>query len=490
MLNGGIPRNRPVLLAGGPGVGKSTLAMQFLQEGLEQGDECLYVSTEQTNDELRASFEPFEFDLDHEHLSITTLHATPDSTIESSESGLALETLGDDEESASGPYTFPFEGEYILDHLESYGPCDRVVLDSTSGLAAVSDDQETFRRVVLDLIRLFTDTFEATAIFTAEEVSADTGRDIGSSELLQFTTHGVIRLWWGEVRGSRHRFLHIVKMRGVNHDTRDYEIGFSPSGIHLMPAGRTAEAGFPAESVISTGLDGLDQLSGGLARGHSILLEYDGSAMVNPLAMSLIHAALDEGMCIWLINSPVLRLERFDQLLDDRWDLESLLDGNRLFVLDVFGAWKGQYDHRNVFHPPSGVLGVMFRRSRTVSFQLEKAMASRINDRRDAPMLGVSFTEALLRWLDPQDVKESYYWSRERLARDYDTGFFIHNPETIPGNLAEFYHSDAIQAFEATMDEHGIQYLHVNKSPVGEPGSTGVIDYTPDGLRISMGKSQ
>ena len=70
MLLGGFPKQRAILLSGGPGVGKSTLAMQFLQAGLENGEECLYVSTEQTTEELRSSFAPFEFDLHDENLTI------------------------------------------------------------------------------------------------------------------------------------------------------------------------------------------------------------------------------------------------------------------------------------------------------------------------------------------------------------------------------------------------------------------------------------
>jgi KaiC/GvpD/RAD55 family RecA-like ATPase len=35
MLGGGVPEERSVLITGGPGTGKSTIGMQFLQEGLE-----------------------------------------------------------------------------------------------------------------------------------------------------------------------------------------------------------------------------------------------------------------------------------------------------------------------------------------------------------------------------------------------------------------------------------------------------------------------
>lgn len=487
MLNGGIPDQRAVLVTGGPGVGKSTLAMQFLQEGLENGDSCLYISTEQTNEELQTSFDSFTFDLNHPDLTITSIHATPKPTLEESESDLAIATL-DGGDIIDGPFAYPFEDKYLIEYLEKYSPCDRIVFDSISGLAAISDNENRIRHVVLDLIRLFSDTFEATTIFTAEALSSQhNSRSTNSTELsdmLQFQTNGVIRLFWKKYHGSRRRFLQVEKMRGVDHDTRSYELGFTQDGIYLAPANRTSRHGIGDETVISTQLDGLDELCGGLVRGHSVLLEYDGSAMIDHLVAQLIHAALSADMCVWLITSPLMESERLDAHLPGNWDLEQLLDDNLLFVMDMFSAWKQYHDHRNVFYTPSGLTGKLFRQSPTISFYLEKKMAQRIDRRRDKPMFGVAYTEALLRWLEPEDVKESYYWSREQLAMKHDTGMFIHNPATMPQKLAEFFYSDSVQVFEAMRGENGIQYLHVNKSPIGQPGSVKVLDYAGESFSV------
>ncbi len=486
MLGGGFPEQRAVLVTGGPGVGKSTLAMQFLQEGLANDERCLYVSTEQTTDELRTSFAPFEFSLDHPNLTITSIHAMPESTIEESESGLALHTLTGDQ-SIDGPFHYPFESEYIHEYLSQFAPCERVVLDSASGLAAISDDRDRFRRVILDLIRLFTDTFGATTIFTAEEVGSEAEHDsptsIGTSDLLQFSTHGVIRLWWEELRGSRHRFLQIVKMRGVDHQTRRYEVSFSAEGLVLAPESRTTGVGIEDDAIISTGIEGLDELCGGLVRGHSVLVEYDGRAMVDNFVAHMLHNTLEKGMSVWFFPSPIMSAGRVANLMPGDWDIQRLLDDNVLFVLDGFGAWKAHHDHRNVFYAPQGVLGNLFRRSKGISMYLMKRMAQKITARRvEAPMVGLVYTEAFLRWLDPSEVKEVYYWAREELATEYDTGFWVHNPATMDPQLAEFFHSDAVQVFETRMEENGIQYLRLTKSPIGQPGQSAVIDFDEQGI--------
>ncbi|PSP34369.1 hypothetical protein BRC64_00910 [Halobacteriales archaeon QH_10_67_22] len=194
VLDGGLPDQRAVLVTGGPGTGKSTLAMQFLQAGLDDGEECLLVSTEQRMDELRDSFSDFEFDLDHESLAVTTLHATPGYTVDGEDDRvLTLETL-EGGQMLGGDYSAPFESDYIVKHLEQFGPVDRVVLDSVSGLSTIGDSQDVFRRTVLDVIRLFTDDFGATALFTAEESQPDPVqgdvKTVAASDAVQFNTHG------------------------------------------------------------------------------------------------------------------------------------------------------------------------------------------------------------------------------------------------------------------------------------------------------------
>src|SRR6516225_3384506 len=54
VLGGGLTPNRLYLVEGVPGSGKTTLALQFLMEGVRRGEPVLYVTLSETEEELRA----------------------------------------------------------------------------------------------------------------------------------------------------------------------------------------------------------------------------------------------------------------------------------------------------------------------------------------------------------------------------------------------------------------------------------------------------
>src|SRR5689334_18305749 len=52
ILCGGLPRDCFYLIRGDPGSGKTTLALQFLLEGVRQGEPVFYITLSETKDEL------------------------------------------------------------------------------------------------------------------------------------------------------------------------------------------------------------------------------------------------------------------------------------------------------------------------------------------------------------------------------------------------------------------------------------------------------
>jgi len=65
VLAGGLARNRLHLLEGNPGAGKTTIALQFLLAGAEEGEVGIYVSLAETEHELREGAKSHGWGLDN-----------------------------------------------------------------------------------------------------------------------------------------------------------------------------------------------------------------------------------------------------------------------------------------------------------------------------------------------------------------------------------------------------------------------------------------
>src|SRR5689334_13519602 len=63
VLGGGLTPNRVYLLHGTPGSGKTTLSLQFLMEGVKNGEKVLYVTLSETKGELMATAASHGWDL-------------------------------------------------------------------------------------------------------------------------------------------------------------------------------------------------------------------------------------------------------------------------------------------------------------------------------------------------------------------------------------------------------------------------------------------
>src|SRR5512142_1355798 len=64
ITGGGLPRGRPTLVCGGPGCGKTLLAMEFLLRGaIEHGEPGVFLSFEESVDELAANVGSLGFDI-------------------------------------------------------------------------------------------------------------------------------------------------------------------------------------------------------------------------------------------------------------------------------------------------------------------------------------------------------------------------------------------------------------------------------------------
>jgi circadian clock protein KaiC len=68
ILGGGLTPHRMYLVEGAPGTGKTTLALQFLLQGVEEGQAGLYITLSETRSELISVADSHGWDLSHFHI--------------------------------------------------------------------------------------------------------------------------------------------------------------------------------------------------------------------------------------------------------------------------------------------------------------------------------------------------------------------------------------------------------------------------------------
>jgi len=503
LLRGGLPEGQPILLTGEPGTGKTTLAMQFLQTGLDAGEECLFVSTEQSRADLEQSFSEFSFELDHTNLDIATIHATRGKTLESDEEQLTLTTLTEEEEGLGGGFTAPFSGEYVEQYLTRFVPKDRVVIDSVSGLRTLVDASPHFRRVLMDIMRLFADEFEATALLVGEEDQGWSTVGPTASDPIRYNAHGVIRVWREEIAGDQHPFLQVEKMRGVDHATRPHLYEITTSGLWILPREMKRGATSDWGATLQTGIRGLDELlHGGLQRGGATVLEHDTRAQHAPITTEVLSTALGGEYTVTFIppmNATTDGLAACVGVAADR--VQELLDAGRLFVIDPGGTFGRT--HRNVFYLDRRVSEYQSLREavRHLAAAVRPGSADRpvkevlsihraIRRRSgDGPMLLVVNTGTMQSVLTAAQLAQLRHRERIGIVGPTDAALYVHNPDLLPGDAATFYADTADQVLRTEIQQ-GIQFLRLRKSPRGGTDATKYVDTTSDLERVRIQSSR
>jgi len=277
-LAGGLPEYRVYVIEGDPGAGKTTLALQFLREGVRQGERVLYVTLSETAEELHEVAESHGWSLDGIDL-------------------LELDALAERlQEEANYTVYHPVDVELeettrrVRAEVERLKP-SRVALDSVSELKILSQTSARYRREILGLKQFFAGK-QCTVLVLDDRTMSD------GEQQLQSIAHGVIRMR-RETReyGDTRRQLHIVKMRGVRFRDGMHDFLIKTGGIELYPRLRVPESvNGSHDETIASGVQGIDDLlGGGLDRGTSTLVMGPAGCGKTTLCSQYLMAALNRG---------------------------------------------------------------------------------------------------------------------------------------------------------------------------------------------------
>lgn len=278
ILGGGLTPHRLYLLEGNPGSGKTTLALQYLLEGVRRNEPGLYVTLSETKAELAAVAASHGWTLDG--IDVVELVASE------------AELEGDNQSTMFQPSDFEL-GETttaILREVERVKP-RRVVIDSLSELRLLAQSSLRYRRQILALKQFFTG--RACTVFVLDDKTSE-GHDLQ----LQSIAHGVINLeHLSPEYGAERRRLRVLKLRGQRYRGGFHDFNIATGGLEVFPRLVAAEHAEVRDRKLLTGhVPELDQmLGGGIDFGTSVLLIGPAGSGKSMVAVNYARAAAARG---------------------------------------------------------------------------------------------------------------------------------------------------------------------------------------------------
>jgi circadian clock protein KaiC len=278
VLCGGLPRHRLYLVDGNPGVGKTTLSLQFLLEGARRGEQCLYVTLSETKEELDAVAESHGWTLDG--ISVIEL-----SQIENALTTKSQNTLFQPAEVELNNLS-----KLLLEHIDEIKPA-RLVLDSLSEMRLLAQNPLRYRRQILTLKQRFSKR-HCTVLLLDDNSAA--GQDVQ----VQSIVHGIVSLVVVPLKfGINRRYLSVTKLRGASFREGNHDYAIARGGLTVFP--RLVASSYPAmfeRTIASSDNEELDTLvGGGLHAGTSNLLMGPAGSGKSTVASLFVDAAAARG---------------------------------------------------------------------------------------------------------------------------------------------------------------------------------------------------
>lgn len=280
---GGLPRGRATLVCGGPGCGKTLLAMEFLLRGaLESGEPGVFMAFEEDAAELRDNVASLGFDLD------ALAQARK----------FVVDTVRIDRSQIEEAGAYDLDGLFVrLEAAIDAIGAKRVVLDTLEVLFAALSDAALLRAEVRRLFEWLKGK-GVTTIATAER----SGDNLSRFGLEEYIADCVILLS-NRIEGQlATRRLRIVKYRGSLHGSGEFPFLIDSTGMSLLPLTALGLAHAASTERVSSGVPALDAMLDGHSffRGSSVLVSGTAGAGKSSLAAHFVDAGRRRGeRCLW-----------------------------------------------------------------------------------------------------------------------------------------------------------------------------------------------
>ncbi len=210
MLDGGFLPGTSILIQGAPGVGKTTLGLQFLYEGATRyGETGLFITFEEFPAALYRDALSLGWNLRalEEQQRLRIVFTSPEVLL----AGL---------QATDSPITDLIQGWNIK----------RAVLDTVTAFQHVTDDPVRLRDVYNNLVNGLKREGLTSLLTCEDHVQSVSLYEQGK---LGFVADGIILMRYVEVNSAMQKAITILKMRGVNHERSIRRVEITPGGIQI-----------------------------------------------------------------------------------------------------------------------------------------------------------------------------------------------------------------------------------------------------------------
>ena len=204
LIEGGYWPRSTIVILGSSGTGKSTFAIQFLMEGIENGEQALYVTLEEPPEQIMREADLMGFDMrKYYEKSLFFIHLKGKNFKKMIEEQLPQ----------------------LVKARADYNISTRVVIDPMTPVIWATQDKLEQRELIG---KLFYTLKELGVVLCTVEEHARPGETIGEDVLLPiYLSDGAIHLEYYPIGGAFNRTLKLIKMRGVHHGEGVYPYLFA-----------------------------------------------------------------------------------------------------------------------------------------------------------------------------------------------------------------------------------------------------------------------
>lgn len=207
LMGGGMSAGQATVVLGPSGAGKTILGLRYTAEGLEAGERCLYVSFQETSDQLIKKAASFGWNIEDAWKSgQLIIHYVPVGELD-------LDTIA-----------------AAVRRELTKGAVRRVVVDSLAELVFAAREADRFPAYSRSLVGWIRAAGASVLITSETTTLGPMTEPIGG---LSFLFHNVIMLRYLEIGSELRRAINIIKMRTSNHDKGVFEYVIDQHGLTI-----------------------------------------------------------------------------------------------------------------------------------------------------------------------------------------------------------------------------------------------------------------